>query len=80
MENNIAFTLISFVVQKWDDYSVQELFELPVQIMVQLLLELQANWLVNELEFELSKTRKTLKIFGGLVPAVVEFEKINTKS
>ena len=33
-------------------------FELPVQIAVQLLLELEANWLdqnVNELEFELSK-------------------------
>ena len=33
-------------------------FELPVQIPVQLLLELEANWLdqnVNELEFELSR-------------------------
>ena len=38
--------------------SVQVPFELPVQITVQLLLELEANLLdqnVNELEFELSK-------------------------
>ena len=37
---------------------VQVSFELPVQIPVQLLLELEANWLdqdVNELEFELSR-------------------------
>ena len=52
----MAFTLISFVVLKWDDcLSVQVPNELPVQIPVQLLLE--ANWLdqnVNKLEFELS--------------------------
>ena len=59
MKKNVAFTLISFAVLKWDDcLSVQLPFELPVQIPVQLLLELEANWLdqnVNELELELSK-------------------------
>ena len=57
MKKNVAFTLISFAVLKWDDcLSVQVPFKLPVQIPVQLLLELKANWLdqnVNELEFEL---------------------------
>ena len=39
------FTLISFTVLKWDNYSsVQLPFELPVQIAVQLLLELELNW------------------------------------
>ena len=59
MKKNVAFTLIPFNVLKWDDcLSVQVQFELPVQIPVQLLLELEANWLdqnVNELEFELSR-------------------------
>ena len=59
MKKTVAFTLISFTVLKWDDYlSVQLPFELAVQIPVQLLLELGANWLdqnVNELEFELSR-------------------------
>ena len=59
MKKNVAFTLISFAVLKWDDcLSVQVPFELPVQIPVQLLLELEANWIdqnVNELEFELSR-------------------------
>ena len=59
MKNNVAFTLISFAVLEWDDcLSVKVLFELPVQIPVQLLLELEVNWLdqnVNELEFELSR-------------------------
>ena len=59
MKKNAAFTLISFALLKWDEYlSVQLLFELPVQIPAQLLLELEANWLdqnVNELEFELSR-------------------------
>ena len=58
-KKNVAFTLISFAVLKWDDFlSVQVPFELPVQIPVQLLLDLEANWLdqnVNELEFELSR-------------------------
>ena len=59
MKKNVAFTLISFAVLKWDEYlSVQLPFELLVQIPVQLLPELEANWLdqnVNELEFELSR-------------------------
>ena len=59
MKKNVAFTLISFAVLKWDDcLSVQVLFEVPVQLLVQLLLELEANWLdqnVDELEFELSR-------------------------
>ena len=58
-KNNVAFTLISFAVLKWDYcLSVQMPFELPVQIPVQLLLELELNWLVQnviELEFELSR-------------------------
>ena len=44
---------------KWDDcLLVRVPFELPVQIPVQLLLELEANWLdqnVNKLEFELKQ-------------------------
>ena len=59
MKENVAFTLISFAVLKWDEcLSVQLTFELPVQIQDQLLLELEANLLdqnENELEFELSK-------------------------
>ena len=59
MKKNVDFTLISFAVLKWDEcLSVQLSFELPVQIPVQLLLELEVNWLVqnvNELEFELSR-------------------------
>ena len=59
MKKNVAFTLISFTVLKWDDcLSVQLPFELTVQIPVQLLLELEPNWLVQnviELEFELSR-------------------------
>ena len=59
MKENVAFTLISFAVLKWDEcLSVQLPFELPVQIQAQLLLELEANVLdqnENELEFELSK-------------------------
>ena len=59
MEKNVAFTLISFAILKWDDcLSVQLPFELLVQILVQLLLELKANLIdqnVNELEYEVSK-------------------------
>ena len=59
MKKDLVFTLTSFAVLKWDDcLSVQVPFELPVQIPVQLLLELEANWLdqnMNELEFELSR-------------------------
>ena len=59
MKKNVAFTIICFAVLKWDDFlSVQVPFELPVQISVQMLLELEANWLdqnVNELEFELPR-------------------------
>ena len=55
MKENVAFTLISFAVLKWDDcLSVQLPFELPVQIPVQLLLEIEANLLdqnENEPEF-----------------------------
>ena len=54
-----VFTHISFAVLKQDDcLSVQVPFQLPVQVTVQLLLELGANLLdqhVNELEFELSR-------------------------
>ena len=57
IKKNVAFTLISFAELKWDVcLSVQVPFELVVQILVQLLLELVANWLdqnVNEVEFEL---------------------------
>ena len=49
--------IIYFAVLKWEYCLwVHVPFELPVQIPVQLLQELQANWLdqnVNELEFEL---------------------------
>ena len=59
MKKNVALTLISFAVLKWDDcLSVQVPLEIPVQIPVWLLLELQANWPdqnMNELEFELSR-------------------------
>ena len=59
MQKNVAFTLISFAVLKWDDcLSVQMPFELLVQIPVQFLLELHGDWLyqnVTELEFELSR-------------------------
>ena len=61
MKNNVAFTLISFscTEMRWL-LSVQLPFELPVQIPVQLLLELELNWLtqnVIELEFELSRMK-----------------------
>ena len=56
---NVAFTLISFAVLKWDDcLSVQLPFELTVQTPVQLLLELEPSGLfqiVIELESELSR-------------------------
>ena len=59
MKKRGAFTLIFFAVLKWDDcLSVQLPFELPVQILFQLHLELELNWLVQnviELEFELSR-------------------------
>ena len=59
MKKNVAFTLTSFAVLKWDEcLSVQLPFELPFQIPVQLLLELEANLLdqnVYELKFELSR-------------------------
>ena len=55
MKKNVAFTLISFAVQKWDNcLSVQ----LPVELPIQLLLELEPKLLVQnviELEFELSR-------------------------
>ena len=57
MKNNAAFTLISFAVLKWDEcLSVQLPFELPVELPVCLFLELEPDWLdqnVNELQFEL---------------------------
>ena len=59
MKKSVAFTLISFAVLKCNEcLSVQLSFELPVRILVQLLLEIEANLLdqnVNELEFELSR-------------------------
>jgi hypothetical protein len=59
MKKNVAFTLISFAVLKWDDcLLIQLLFELMVKIPVQLLLELGMNLLVQnviEIEFELSR-------------------------
>ena len=59
MKKNVAFILISFAGLKWDGcLSVQLQFELPVQIPDQMLLELEPNWLVQnviELEFELSR-------------------------
>ena len=58
MKKNVAFTLISFAVLKWDKcLSVQLPFQLPFEIPFQLHLELKRNLLdqgVNELEFELS--------------------------
>ena len=58
MKKNVAFDLISFAVLKQNYWlSVQVPFELPVQIPVQLLLELEGNWVdqnVKELEFKLS--------------------------
>ena len=61
MKRNVAFPLILFAVLKWDDcLSVQVPFKLPVQIPVQLLLELEENWInqnVNELEFEYLECR-----------------------
>ena len=56
MKKNAAFTLISFTVLK--SMFVQLPFELPVQIPAQELLELELNWLVQnviELELELSR-------------------------
>ena len=54
------FSIISFTVLKWYDcLSVQLPFELLFQISVQLLLEPEPNWLVQnviKLEFELSRT------------------------
>ena len=59
MKKNVTLTLISLIVLKWNDrLSVQLPFELPVQIPFQLLLELEPNWLVQnvvEIEFELSR-------------------------
>ena len=56
MKKNEDFTLISFAVLKWDECL---LVQLPFELPVQFLLELEAIWLdqnVNELEFELSRT------------------------
>ena len=59
MKKNIASTLIFFAEMKsYECLSVQLPFELPVQILVQLHLELEVNWPVenvNELEFEISR-------------------------
>ena len=58
MKKNVAFTLIFFAVLKWDDEKVQLPIELLVQIPVQLLLDLEPNWLIQnviELEIKLSK-------------------------
>ena len=59
MKENVAFILISFAALKRDDcLSVQVPFELPVQISIQLLQELETHLLIQnliELEFELSR-------------------------
>ena len=59
MKKNAAFALISFAVLKWHEcLSFQLPFELTVEVPVQLHLELEVNWLVqnvNELELELSR-------------------------
>ena len=59
MKKNVGLTLISFTALKWDDcLLVQMQFELAVQILVQLLLELEPNQLVQnviEQKFELSR-------------------------
>ena len=53
MTKNVTFTIYFFAVLKWDEFlSAQLPFQLPVQIRAQLLLELEANLLaqnVNEL-------------------------------
>ena len=54
MKKNIALTLISFAVLKWDEV----LFDLQFEKLFQLLLKLEANLLdqeVNEIEIELSR-------------------------
>ena len=59
MKKNAAVTSIYLAALKWGDcLSVQVPFELPNQMLVLLLLELEVNWLdqnVDELEFELSR-------------------------
>ena len=55
MKKNVAFTLLSFAVLK-RDYCLS--VRVPSELPVQLLLELEANLLdqnLNELEFELSR-------------------------
>ena len=70
MKTNVAFALISFAVLKWDDcLSVQLPFELLVKIPVQLLLELEANCLdqnVNELECRWNNLRCVFKLRNKL--------------
>jgi hypothetical protein len=87
MKKNVAFTLTSFAVLKWDDcLSVQVPFQLPAQIPVQLLLELEANRLdqnVNELEFELklnycSQTELNFLPWEFLLVKKLEIEKTKT--
>ena len=66
MKKNVAFTLISFAVLKWDEYlSVQLPFELPVHIPVQLVLEPEVNWLdqnVNEQECRWNNTKSPPRV------------------
>ena len=61
VKKNVAFTLISFAVLKWDEcLSVQLPFQLPLEITFQLYWELELKWLnqdVNKLKFELSRSR-----------------------
>ena len=82
MKKNVAFTLISFTVLKWDVcLSVQLPFELLFQIPVQLLLKLEPNWRVQnviELEFELSRmyvdeTTQSLDHFRGPTKKLLAF-------
>ena len=79
MKKNVAFTLISFAVLKWDDcLSVQVPFQLPVEIPDQLLLELEANLLdqnVNELEFELEWRWNDQQTLSLVTMVIYESEK-----
>ena len=65
MKRNVAFTLISFAVLKWDGcLSVQLPIELPVQIPVQLLLEFRWNNL-------LSVSPQLLRLSSGFTQALI---------
>ena len=57
---NVAFTLISFAVLKWDEcLSVELPFKLPVQIPIQLLPVLVANLLDQNMKARIWTTLQT---------------------